>query len=234
MKRILLISLFVTLLITSIAFAKPVDTLSDDTAASKARVSFLMSSVNGIPHNVYIVGEHEKLLGSDWTWRQYNTYEEIWTGTYYAYLDKPGDSLAALQSVYLFSVRTYQNANPSWPAQRINVYYPNYDGFYIVKGKAGQPDILVCTSRDTGGGSFTAKTFIIKNGKLQLLRFMNKEHKINESHNIGFDRLYYLDDGTLAVPWWTNDPVMHGRYTTVYMLDIDNLILISSYTNKIT
>ena len=229
MKRSVIMAIGIIVLLTNVVLAQPPNILSNETTSARARVSFLMSSVENIPHNLYIVGINERRLDDRWPWRQFDKHEEIWTGKYYAYVNRPGDSKSVLQTVPLFNSKTYQTTNPS---QRINVHYPNYDGFYLVKGKAGQPDILVCTIRQTGGGSFSARTFIIKNGKLQLMRFMGEEQKIRDSHIIGFERLYYLPDGTLAVPWWTNSPEMHGRYTTVYMIDVDNLILISAYTNK--
>ena len=236
-KRIIGLILFLLIVGINSVFALPPGSMSTEEASNRARVAFLMNSAENMPYNVYIVGENEKLLGSDWTWRQQNVHEEIWAGKYYAYVSESNGSVAARQPVSLFQEETHASNNNSWPPQRINVHYPNHDGFYVVKGKAGQPDILICTIRVTGGGIFLARAFVIKDGSLKLLRFMNQEQSMRETHRISFDRIYYLDDGTLAVPWWTNagnGPFGRGagKYTTVYMMDIGNLILISSYTNR--
>ena len=237
MKRIIGLILFLLVVGINSAFAFLPGSVSTEEASSRARVTFLMNSVENMPYNVYIVGENEKLLGSNWGWRQQNVHEEIWAGKYYAYINESNGSVAARQPVSLFREETYASNNNSWPPQRINVHYPNYDGFYVVKGKMGQPDILVCTSRETGGGYFSARVFVIKDGFMKLVRFMDQEQSTKETIMIGFDRIYYLDDGTLAVPWWTNAGRGSfgggaGKYTTVYMMDIGNLILISSYTNR--
>ncbi len=203
---------------------------------SRARVIFHMESIEGIPYDVYIVGENEELVDKNWLWRQRDKNEEIWCGAYYAYIKPQGETELVLQSVYLFDEWIYPECNPEarkkW--QRINIQYPNCDGFYTVKGiEANQPDILVCTRRLTGGGAFGVRLFIIKDDVLQLVRFMKENENIIDSHIAGFNFLEYAEDGTLAVPWWTNAKPNAGVYTTFYDLDVDDLILSPVSTIKV-
>lgn len=207
---------------------EPIVQENEPSIPSRARVTFCMESVEGIPYDVYIVGENEELVDKKWHWRQWDKDEEIWCGTYYAYIKAQDETEPVLQSVYLFDERKYPECNPearkTW--QRINIQYPNYDGFYMVKDDEKKlPDLLVSTNRLTGGGAFGVHLFVIKDNALQLVCFMEENGNIIDSHSAGFNYVSYTEDGTLAVPWWTNAKPNAGRYTTFYDLDVDNLIL---------
>lgn len=203
---------------------------------SRARVIFHMESMEGIPYDVYIVGENEELVDKNWLWRQRDKDEEIWCGAYYAYMKPQDETDPVLQSVYLFDERIYPECNPEarkdW--QRINIQYPNCDGFYMVKDKeTARPDLLICTRRTTGNGAFRVRVFAVKDGELQLVHFMKENEELTEGRLIGFRRLEYIEDGTLAVHWWSNGKPNAGVYTTFYDLDVDDLILSPVSTIKI-
>lgn len=78
--------------------------------------------------------------------------------------------------------------------------YPNYNGFYLAKGKAGLPDILIRTERITGSGGFATQAYIIKDGKLNQLKYLDEKNVIY-TRTAGGKPFHYLDDGTFAVPW---------------------------------
>lgn len=203
---------------------------------SWSRMSFRMESVEGIPYDVYIVGENEELVDKDWLWRQKGKDEVIWCGAYYAYIKPQNETEPVLQSVYLFDERIYPECNPEarkdW--QRINIQYPNCDGFYMVKDKeTARPDLLICTRRTTGNGAFRVRVFAVKDGELQLVHFVKENEELTEGRLIGFRRLEYIEEGMLAVPWWTNAKPNAGVYKTFYDLDVDDLILSPVSTIKI-
>ena len=173
---------------------------------------------------MYIIGEDEKLL-SDWIWA---SNDRIWTGNYFAYVGQKNSSAFTLQNVALFDSRDKDN-------QRINVTRSNHDGFHRVKGVRGLPDMLVSKIQVTGGGYFDMKVFVVKNGRLQLVKFLGDDKKtLSDVFNTVGTPMTYLDNGTLSVPWHTNAAPDAGSYVTVYMLDVENLILIPAYTNKVS
>ena len=221
MKKFFVI-LFLFLFTAQVCQAEPPLTMEKTTAKSHARQSFNLRSVEGAWYEVYIVGEREKLL-VDWLWAP---NDEIFTADYHVYLGSDNQSKLSLQNVEFFG--RYDKDN-----QRINMTRPNRDGFHRVEGVNGMPDLLISKIQVTGGGYFDMKVFAVKNGRLHLVKFLNKDNQtLYENFNTTSVPTTYLDNGTLYVPWHTNAMPGAGAYVTVYMLDIDNLILIPAYTNK--
>ena len=219
MKRIF----FVTALLILFAHVCYAATLDRSTADSQARQSFTLRCVEGNYFDVRIVGDGETIL-SDWFWAHGDT---IYAADYSVYLGDENSSTLTRQDVELFA-NNYGGEHP----QRINVTRPNRDGFYVVRGVNGLPDLLVSQIQITGGGYFDMKIFVVKNGRLQELKFQNREGKLQNHRDTITTPTTYLDDGTISVPWHTNAVPDVGRYVTVYMFDADNLILIPAYTNK--
>lgn len=222
---------------TTISEATVPTSIDKSIIASKARLSFLMSSVEKINYDVYIVGYNERTIGSkDWIWA-HDPYGIIYAGDYFPYITPTTSNQApALQYLYLFGSERYiadHNNNNTYPNQRISTDGNTYDQIYIAHSNHGEPDILVSTIQAYGGGMTESRCFIIKNGKMQLLRFMNKSQEIRECFYTNIKHIYYLNDGTVAVPWWTNAGEHRGGHLSVYMLDTVNNILIESYTNYI-
>ena len=93
------------------------------------------------------------------------------------------------------------------------------------------PDLLVSKIQITGGVVFDVKVFVVKDGKLRTVKFLN-EGNLGDARDTGFEPITYLGDGKISVPWWTNAPGSEGRYRTIYNLDVENLILVPSYTKK--
>ena len=224
MRKIFLVALMV-LFAAQICHATPT-TLDSYDAQSLARKSFNLRSVEGAWYEVCIVGEYEKTL-SDWIWAR---NDKIFTGNYYAYLGKKNSSTFTLQNVELFG--SYGRIGDVY--HRINMTRPNRDGFSVIKGVRGLPDMLVSKIQVTGGGYFEMKIFVVKNGRLQLVKFLDKDKKnFRNTFNTTSNSTTYLDNGTISVPWHTNAAPYWGSYITVYMLDVENLILIPAYTNKL-
>ena len=225
MKKFFIVTALLMLFAAQICYAAP-QSLDRATANSRARQLFEINSAEGVWHSVYIVGEDEKLL-TDWTWAP---GDRIWTGNYFAYVGQKNSSTFALQNVELFAKARYDEHS-----QRINVTRSNRDGFIRVKGVRGLPDLLVSKIQVTGGGYFDMKVFVVKDGRLQLVKFLGEDKKtLSDTFNTVGTPMTYLDNGTLSVPWHTNAAPDAGSYVTVYMLDVENLILIPAYTNKIS
>lgn len=226
MKKFFIATALLILFAAQICYAAP-QSLDRATANSRARQLFEINSAEGVWHSVYIVGENEKLL-HDWIWAP---GDRIWTGNYFAYVGQKNSSTFALQNVELFG--SYGHVGDVY--QRINVTRSNRDGFIRVKGVRGLPDLLVSKIQVTGGGYFEMKVFAVKNGHLQLVRFLDDDKKtLHDTFNTVGSPMTYLDNGTLAVPWHTNAMPGAGSYETVYMFDVENLILIPAYTNKLS
>ena len=222
MKRFLTVA-FLILLSAQVCSAVPPQSLDKASVDTRARKVFELNSVEGIWHSVYIIGENEKIL-NDWIWAP---NDKVWTGNYFAYVGQGLSSTFTLQNIELFD--RYGKNN-----QRINMTRPNRDGFYIVKGVCGLPDLFISKIQITGGGYFNMKVFVIKDGRFQLVRFLDNDKKtLREAFSTIGSPTTYLDNGTLSVPWHTNVTPDAGSYVTVYMLDVENLILIPAYTNKI-
>lgn len=68
-----------------------------------------------------------------------------------------------------------------------------------------------------------ARVFAFKDGELQLLCFTKENEEITAGRYIGSKRLEYIEDGMLAVHWWSNEKPYAGVYTTFYELDVDAL-----------
>ena len=143
------------LLISNMAFAAPATTMSKQDAATRARMTLAMKSVDGQLYDVYAISDNEYLMGDSYQWRQYNTYEENWKGNFYLYIANQSDANAMQQRVNLFDEHYKSESNAS--KFIVNTTYPNYNGFYIVQGKAGMPDVLIHTIRESGGGFFSIR-----------------------------------------------------------------------------
>ena len=216
---------FVTALLfvfAQLCYAEP-STLNRSEADSRSRQSFTLRSVEGKIFDVYIVGDGETIL-TDWLWAFDDT---IFAGDYSVYLGDANSDTFTRQDVELFA-NNYGGEHP----QRINVTQPNRDGCHKVTGINVLPDLLVSKIQITGGGFFDMKIFVVKNGRLQALRFSG-DGNFKTSRDTGFEPTTYRDDGTISVPWWTNAPGSEGRYVTFYKLDADNLILSPLRTEKI-
>ena len=228
MKKFLLAIAVLISLISGICSANEIPNSMDKSqAARSSRVSFIMNSVEGAAFDVYIVGFNEHLLGRDsYNWE---TGDQIFTADYRAYLSRVNDSRVTLQDVKLFGLSRI-------PGGKINRSKYDGSGIYIVKGKHGLSDLLVSTVMATATGFFNAKVFVIRENELKLVRFMSADDNLTRDESfVSHNRMEYLDDGTLRVPWWTNAGTREerGNYETIYMLDVQNLVLISSYTNKL-
>ena len=220
MRRIFFVTALL-ILFTHVCYAS---TLDKSVADSQARQSFTLRSVEGKIFDVRIVGDGETVL-TDWLWGNDDT---IYAADYSAYLGDANSDTLTRQDVELFA-NNYGGEHP----QRINVTRPNRDGFYKIMGVNGLPDLLVSQIQVTGGGYFDMKIFVVKSGRLQLVRFLDDDKKtLRESFNTYSKPATYLDDGTLSIPWHTNAMPAAGSYETVYMFDADNLILIPAYTKK--
>ena len=226
MKKFFIVTALLILFAAQICYAAP-QSLDRATANSQARQLFEINSAEGVWHSVYIIGEDEKLL-HDWVWAP---GDRIWTGNYFAYIGQKNSSTFALQNVELFAKARYDEHS-----QRINVTRSNHDGFIRVKGVRGLPDLLVSKIQVTGGGYFEMKVFAVKGGQLQLVRFLDDDKKtLRDTFSTVGSPMTYLDNGTLAVPWHTNATrSVAGFYETVYMFDVENLILIPAYTNRVS
>lgn len=198
---------------------------STQEAMQKARVSLAMKSVEGTLYDLYLISDDEQYLGGHYFWAK-DPYESNYQGHYTAYLAPSGNNVPAQQQAVDFST---QRRNGTRSTLVISGSGGNRNGFYVAPGKAGMPDILILTQRMTGGGSFLTTAYLIKEGSLQPLRYMNKNRYITKGHSAGFKKLHYLDDGTFAVPWWSNARPGGGRFITVYMLDVKDRLLVEAY-----
>ena len=222
MKKIFYVTALLIIFAAQICSAAPAEI--DRTSANfQARQSFTLTSVEGDKYSVCIVGEDEKIL-EDWLWAQ---GDKIFSGNYSAYIGKENSATLTLQDAKLFA-----DAYSAEDAQRINVTQLDRDGFYRVKGKYGLPDLLVSKIQITGGGYFATKIFVVKDGRLQLVKFYDAK-KLQDSRDTVSAPIAYRDDATIGVPWHTNAAPDAGSYVTAYMFDLDNLILSPAYTNKV-
>ena len=223
MRKIFLAA-FIFLFAAQICSAAP-PKINRTVADTQARQSFTLTSAEGDGYDVCIVGEDEKIL-DDWIWAQ---NDKIFSGKYFAYIDKTDSATLNLQDAQLFA-NAYSAENP----QRINITQQNRDGFYRVKGKGGLPDFLVSKIQITGGGVFFVKIFVIKDGRLQQVNFLDDKKKLQDYCDTGFEPITCNGDGEISVPWWTNAPGSEGRYVTTYTFDANKLILRHVNTKKIS
>lgn len=200
------------------------ETLSDEYATNKSRLSWVARGTDGEMYNIYIIGENEKFMGGrDAPWKATDNDQAFGTKTgYHAYISKLGDMTALLQSLNLFGesprVDGYYVVNltdPSWQG-----------GAFLIKGKNGQPDILA-TAKQMYYSFVDYRFFVIKNGVLRPMKFMSDSQR-TRIQIIGDHELpYAVEDGTLAVPWFERGK---GVHTSVYMPDFENLLFIHAYT----
>ena len=216
-------AVLIILFAAQIGYAAP-QTLDRATADSRARQTFELISTEGDSYSVRIIGEDEKLL-TDWFWAK---GDKIWTGNYFAYIARRESSTLTLQDVQVFA----QNFNSEHP-QRVNATLANRDGVHLVTGLNGMPDLLISKIQITGGGVFDVKIFVVKNGRLQQVKFIGDNGKLQDGRDSTARPTVYLADGTISVPWHTNVAPAAGSYDTVYMFDLNNLILIPAYTKKL-
>ena len=226
-KRFIVTAILTGAMMTSVLAAPP-KSLTESQVASYARVALVMSSVEGNSYDLYVASDDDHLMTQKYMWKSHDD-EENWVGHYYLYL-KPVNSKekAVRQNVRLYNENFPRHKNQTMILDR---NYPNYNGFYLAKGKAGLPDILIRTERVTGGGGFATQAYVIKDGKLNQLKYLDENKNVFYTRIAGSKPFYYLDDGTFAVPWWTNIKP-GGSFITVYMLDSNNLTLIPAYTVK--
>lgn len=77
--------------------------LTDDFAAEKSRVSFIMRSVEGTSYNVYIVGDGDKYAGKSAPFVWGSTNDLIYKATAYTpYISELNDVIALQQDIKLF------------------------------------------------------------------------------------------------------------------------------------
>lgn len=205
--------------------AAPV-TLTDEYAADKARLSWVVQGTDGRMYNLYIIGENEKFMGGRnaiWKYSDNDQAFGTWSG-YHAYISMPGEINTILQSANLFGDSARNDGyfvvnltNPSWQG-----------GAFIIKGVNGQPDILV-TAKQMHASFVDYRFFVIKNGILRPMKFVDKRQQTTIEITGDHDLPYAVDDGTLAVPWFYRGK---GTYVSVYMPDFENLMFISAYTYK--
>ena len=160
--------------------------------------------------------------------------DNAWNGDYYFYV-APTDSSEVLgQNIHPFGRKAYEwDQKSQFGYQRIDLDDLNRTGVYVLKGVAGLPDLLVSTRQTTGGGALSIRVFYIQNEQIHQLRFMDKSQRMTESFEFAYKPLRYLDDGTICLSWWSNVGENKGVYDTVYMLDLQNAILMEAYTQKI-
>lgn len=221
MKRIFFVTALM-IVFAQLCFAAT-STLNRSDADSQARQSFELRAVDGKIFDVRIVGDDEKLV-TDWFRAPEDT---IYAGDYSAYLTAANSDTFSRQDVELFA----DDHDKNYP-QRINVTRDNHDGFYFVRGVNNLPDLLVSKIQITSF-AFAVKIFVVKDGRLQLVKFQNDKGTLQDSRDSDFRPMTYLDDGTISLTWHTNTVPDVGTYATVYMLDADNLILIPAYTKNI-
>lgn len=132
-----------------------------------SRLSFTLKDAYQTQYTVYIFAKNEDstILSEEDYWTGNQIGDVNYTGTYQAALVKKGTSYGIVQSVNLdlHSITMPQ----TW--------------HYTVKSKdAGTPDMLVIT--EWGSSNFNlAKTFIIRSGELQRLKFV--DHKGKQMEN---------------------------------------------------
>ena len=209
--------------------------ITESAAMEKSRVSYLMNGTDGKMYNLYIVGENEKFCGGKMPGWKRTDYDQVYSATsYWAYISEMNDSNAILQNVNLFGKKS-----SNYP-EYINRTDPTYmGGVYIIKGVQGQPDILV-TACQTSASFVTYRVFAIKNGVLYPMKVINDTNQETMTNLVGIHRKPYgMDDGTYAFPWfrrgmWKQDgtKIPGGNFTSVYMADFTNLMLIHAYTYK--
>lgn len=216
-----------------VSYAAP-SVIGESEAIEKSRISYLMTGTDGKMYNLYIIGENEKFYGAKNTWKK-TDYDQVYSAnSYWAYISEMNDSNAILQDVNLFGKRS--SNHPEY----INRTNPSYmGGIYVIKGVQGNPDILISACQPTY--SFvTYRIFVIKDGALHAMRAVNDISQETMTSLVGIHRKPYgLDDGTFAFPWfrrgtWRQDgtKVPGGNFTSVYMADFTNLLLIHAYTYK--
>lgn len=233
MKQLIRSMVFFTLLVflgISQIFAA-LYSLPDINAAQQSRLSFLMHGTDGVAYNVYIIGDGESYAGRSAPW-SYNAGDLIYKAkAYYAYISKVNEDSAVMQSVELFGANTtghYEYINPIKPSHT--------GGIYLIKGVNNQPDILVSAMQMTGGGFVDYRYFAVKDGHLQQMKLMSSEQS---TRLVSMGRInsmpYAVADGTIAVPWFRQRQggiTDFGNFTSVYMPDYQNLILIFAYSYK--
>ncbi len=188
--------------------------LSQRQAAERARETFLMKGTDGGSYRIYVVGENEEFLGGKYFWTK-NEQEQNYKGNYSLYMARMGSKEMALRQ----PVELHHNRPII-----VNPVDPSRNGFYVAKGIRRQPDILVLTQRESGGGGFGAETYFIRNGQLQQLWYLRPNGQIGKKVFIGFKKLHYQNDGTFAVPTWTNRKP-GGHFIIVYRLNVSRMLL---------
>lgn len=209
--------------------------MSEEMAIQKSRVSYLMNGTDGKMYNVYIVGDNESYDREFSTWKKTPDDRVYKATTYGAYVCDSDDTVSMLQSVQLFGEHKTAGGYVY-----MNLTNPSYvGGIYLIKGVNGEPDILVSAAQLYGSGAVDYRCFVIKNGSLKQLKFMDENQSFHFDVVGTHQKPYTLDDGTIAFPWFrrtslTSDgrKIQGGSFTSVFMPDFTNLILIHGYTYK--
>lgn len=205
--------------------------LTDIDAAKQSRLSFLMHSTDGNAYNVYIIGDGESYAGRSAPW-SYSSNDMIYKAkAYYVYISSVKEDIVEMQGIELFG------DNPTGHAEYINIIRPSYTGgVYLIKGVNGQPDILVSAKQMTGGGFVDYRYFAIKEGRLQQMKLMSSDQSTRLVSKGRINSMpYAVADGTIAVLWFRQRQggiKDFGNFTSVYMPDYQNLILIFAYSYK--
>lgn len=204
------------LLSTLPVLAAPPASLTAAEATAQARQVLSLHSLENQAYTVYVISDDEKFIGSDYIWAD-RTDEDNWRGHYYLYLQAAASPTAVQQDIYEYPVV-------------INPKEPLKNGFYVVPGRQNLPDLLIHTEHLGGRASFDTTAYVIKNGKLQQLRYINQNNRLMYTHHARKQALHYVTDGTFAVPDYYGDHMGIETFTKVYMLDVKNLIFLYAYT----
>lgn len=76
-------------MVTSV-FAAPPKSLTENQLSRYARVSLVMTSVEGNSYNLYVASDDDHLMTKEYMWKSHDD-EENWVGHYYLYI-KPLNS----------------------------------------------------------------------------------------------------------------------------------------------
>lgn len=227
-----LVFCFALLLVSGVPYMAAYSySLTDDFASQHSRLSFIMHSVEGTSYNVYIVGDGDSYAGTSAPFVWGSTNDLIYKAKVYTpYISELGNSIALQQSIKLFGDNRVND-------EYINITNPTRTGgVYVIKGINGQPDILVAAIQTTGGGFVDYRFFAIKNGELRQMKllFSNQNTRLVSMGYVG-NGPHALSDGTIALPWFKQKmggAKDFGQFTSVYMPDYNNMILIWAYTVK--
>ena len=203
--------------------------MTSQVALRNSRQMFTLRGTDKKVYRVYILGENER-YGKNVPGWQKTKYDQLYVADgYYAYVEDLNSGVAVFQSTELFGKRKGYT-------ESVNLTDPTYGGgFYVIRGMNGEPDILVSAMQMTGNGHVDYRFFVVKNGMLKQMKLLNSSKETFYKFVGHHKRPYMLDDGTIALPWFKRGQGSAnpgGLFTSVYMTDFTNLILMFAYTYK--